>query len=704
MLAICQQIVDAHADSVAAQLDVGALLFSFGFLSLARRCFEHSCSLAPNDFRPVVNLANIARESGDHAESRRMYSSLLAHHSDHPLIRRNILTGLEYDLAVSDADRRDQAMKWGQWAMSRAGGPCPRPLPRPVAGRPLRIGYLSADFCQHTVGLFVKDVIKAHSPQQVIAYAYGAGAVKDWVTDCISESCLFRNVAALDDAALSALIRQDAIDVLVDLSGHTAGSRLTVFAHRPAPVLVSWLGYFATTGLSYMDAVLLDEWHAPEGSDSLFSEDIIRLPGGRLVYVPVSWAPEVLPGPVSKSGHITFGCFNNTSKLNDSVFDVWASILKQVPGSRLVLKWRNFNDQELCERVTFAFGERGIAADRLELRGPSFHVDLLNEYADIDIALDPFPFTGGLTSCEALWMGVPVVTWPQSRVVSRQTFAFLSVIGLPELAAKDAEDYVRIATALAGDLVRLSALRQSMRERMRHSPLCDVAAFTKDLENVLLGLFEKVAGSVSCGENVTMSTKILLNVGAGHPKSGACIPAEFQSEGWRELRLDIDPANEPDILGTMLDMSAVGDASVDAIYSSHNIEHLYPNEIPLALKEFLRVLKPDGFVVITCPDLQAAARMIADDQLMDTAYTSPAGPVTPFDIVYSHRQFTDRNKPYMAHHCGFTLKVLISTLQANGFQAVAGKRRGAAFDLWVVATKSPMSNEGVRELAEKVLP
>jgi SAM-dependent methyltransferase len=201
-----------------------------------------------------------------------------------------------------------------------------------------------------------------------------------------------------------------------------------------------------------------------------------------------------------------------------------------------------------------------------------------------------------------------------------------------------------------------------------------------------------------------VNTKLLLNVGAGHPKSGARIPAAFESPEWREVRLDIDTNNEPDIVGTMLEMSEVASASVDAIYSSHNIEHLYPDEIPIALTEFLRVLKPDGFALITCPDLQSAAQMIAEDKLMETAYTSPAGPVTPFDIVYSHRLFTGRDKPFMAHHCGFTLKVLIGTLRANGFVSVAGKRRPAAFDLWVVASKCALEDNVLRELAGRVLP
>lgn len=199
-------------------------------------------------------------------------------------------------------------------------------------------------------------------------------------------------------------------------------------------------------------------------------------------------------------------------------------------------------------------------------------------------------------------------------------------------------------------------------------------------------------------------THVVLNVGAGHRQSGANLPPVFRTSDWQELRLDIDPINEPDILGTMLDMSAVESESVDAIYSSHNIEHLYLNEIPTAMNEFRRVLKPEGFALITCPDLQAAAQMIAEDKLMEVAYISAGGDVTPFDIVFSHRNYTGRDKPFMAHHCGFTLRELIRTLKTNGFPAVAGKRRPVAFDLWVLATKSPMADAPLRELAGKVLP
>ena len=503
MLDACQQIVNlegkSDTHSAAALLDVGALLLNFGFLTRASHCFERVRALAPADLRPLVNLANLARDAGNHAESRRLYSALHAAHPDHPVIRRNLLVSQEYDPAVTDDQRLDAARAWGDWASARAGGERARPplaTLSALAGRPLRVGYVSADFCQHTVGLFVKDVLAAHDPARISAFAYSASLQDDWVSEAIKAACQFRSVAALDDAALAALIKHDQIDVLVDLSGHTAGSRLSVFACRPAPVQVSWLGYFASTGLACMDAVLLDDWHAPPGTETQFVEPVIRLPAGRFCFQPVPWAPAgVSPLPCLANGYITFGCFNNTAKFNNGVFDVWARVLASVPASRLVLKWRSFNDTALRQKVTGAFVRRGIALDRIELRGPSFHSDLLKEYADIDIALDPFPVTGGLTSCEALWMGVPVVSWPQSPVVSRQTFALLSQVGLPELAAPSADGYVEVARSLAADRPRLAALRAGLRAHMQASALMDVAGFTRQLEHAMHQLFIRIAES-----------------------------------------------------------------------------------------------------------------------------------------------------------------------------------------------------------------
>jgi protein O-GlcNAc transferase len=711
----CASIAHNHGDDALALLDVGVVLLNFGFVSDATQCFERVTSLIPNDFRAKLNLANCARDRGDHARANGLYAELQAQLPDNPMVRRNVLISQQYNPAVSDAQRLSHARAWGEWATGQAGGARARPPCRRIDAqdtstfKPLRVGYVSADLCQHTVGLFVKDVLKAHqrhllrgdAAHRVEVFAYACGQVRDWVTQEIESSCTLRSVTALNDAELAQLIREDQIDVLVDLSGHTAGSRLTVFAHRPAPVQLSWLGYFATTGLPYVDAVLLDEQHAPEGAEDQFVERVVRLQGGRLCYQPVPWAPAVAPPPCVASGHVTFGSFNNTGKLNADVFDVWAKVLQAVPNSRLVLKWRTLVDAPLCQSIYTAFESRGVNANRIELRPASFHVDVLKSYADIDIALDPFPFTGGLTSCEALWMGVPVVTLPQRSVVSRQTFAFLSAMGKTQWVAQDAQSYVKIAQALAADPQALATERATLRHAMGASPLMDVDGFTHTLEQA----YHQLHNNLAMQEMNNMSgLKTVLHVGPGHRNSGAKLPEGFSADAWREIRLDIDPSNEPDILGSMLDMSAVEADSVDAIYSAHNIEHVFAHEVPLVLGEFLRVLKPTGLVVITCPDLQAVCALVADNKLTEAAYTSKAGPITPLDILYGHGAAVEAGYHFMAHKTGFTEKSLTQALVTAGFKHVASKRRLHGLDIWAVATKEAISHDALKALAGELLP
>jgi protein O-GlcNAc transferase len=201
-----------------------------------------------------------------------------------------------------------------------------------------------------------------------------------------------------------------------------------------------------------------------------------------------------------------------------------------------------------------------------------------------------------------------------------------------------------------------------------------------------------------------MDTKKILHVGPGHKQSGAKLPVAFQSSEWKEIRFDIEPANEPDIVGSMLDMSMVDSRSVDAVYSSHNIEHVYAHEVNRVLLEFLRVLKDDGFLVITCPDLQTICGLVAEDKLGEPAYQSPAGPITPLDILYGHSTAIAAGHLFMAHKCGFTQKTLTQSLQEAGFTTIAGKRRKAGFDLWFVASKKEMTEVEMRELAGRVLP
>jgi SAM-dependent methyltransferase len=201
-----------------------------------------------------------------------------------------------------------------------------------------------------------------------------------------------------------------------------------------------------------------------------------------------------------------------------------------------------------------------------------------------------------------------------------------------------------------------------------------------------------------------MKTKSILHVGCGHRSSGAKLPPALQGDEWHEIRFDIDPANEPDLVGSMLDMSAVETVSMDALYSAHNIEHVYPHEVPVVLKEFLRVLKPDGILLITCPDLQAVCALVVEDKLTTAAYQSAAGPITPLDILYGHGAALAAGHHYMAHKGGFTLKTLTVALQEAGFQSVTGKCRLRGLDLWLLASKQVVVDAVLGELAGRLLP
>ena len=339
--------------------------------------------------------------------------------------------------------------------------------------------------------MFLLPLIRELEQARITPVLYANGGRDDLTAQALKRLARWNDIADLDHDALVQRIRADRINLLIDLSGHTAGNRLPVFARRAAPIQLSWLGYFATTGVPAMDYVVLDPWHTPAGFESQFTERLVRLPHSCFCYEPVSFAPQVSPPPCLIRGHVTFGCFNNTTKLNDRVLALWADILQCVPRSRLVLKWRTFADAAYRESVLGKFAGLGIEAGRIELRGRSFHRNLLEEYADIDIALDPFPFTGGYTSCEALWMGLPIVTLPGERPVSRQTLCFLTNIGLEELAASSESEYVHKAVELAGNPDRLTHLRGSMRKQMQSSPLMDAKGFAAEFERLLASLWQE---------------------------------------------------------------------------------------------------------------------------------------------------------------------------------------------------------------------
>ncbi|WP_294344224.1 hypothetical protein [uncultured Selenomonas sp.] len=354
----------------------------------------------------------------------------------------------------------------------------------------IRIGYISPDLCVHPVGRLVRPLLTQYDRTQFAVHCY-ARCAEDALSETFRAAVdVWHNIRGCSAAEAAALIRRDEVDILVDLAGHTQGNSLPVLAFRPAPVQVTGIGYFNTTGLSAVDYMLSDVYVDPPGAgDDAMTEEIIRLPHSHFCYPLPDDLPPVMPPPMEQRGCVTFGSFNNFNKVTDEVLCLWRQVLDAVPGARLLVKSKIFDHGEGRTMVAERLARCGIPAARVEMRG--FSRGYLREYGDVDIALDPFPYTGGITTCEALSMGVPVVTLAGESHGARFGASLLTNAHLPELVAQTPVDYVRIAAGLAAAPDTLRALRRNLRTMLRHAPLTDAAGYVHDVEDVYRSIWAK---------------------------------------------------------------------------------------------------------------------------------------------------------------------------------------------------------------------
>ncbi len=347
----------------------------------------------------------------------------------------------------------------------------------------IRIGYLSADFCKHAVSQFVRPLLFDFDSSEFEIYVYQINDNVDYVTTELQKAPVYwKNLAHKNIREVAEIIRDDEVDILFDLGGHTKNNMLPVFAYHPARIQISGIGYFNSTGIYECDGFLSDMYCAPNVKSPYFIEKLLRLSHTHFCYQPYTSFPQVVAPPVIKRGYITFGSFNNLAKVNDDVLSLWREILRQVPNGRLLLKHRLMGTEDGKKYVSKRLLKQGLPIERIEMRGLS--TDYLSEYGDMDIALDTFPYQGGLTTCEALFMGVPVVTLIGDRHGSRFGFSILSNIGISELAGRNREEYIKIAVALAQNRELLIALRQNLRCMMKKSPLMNGKMYMRDLESL----------------------------------------------------------------------------------------------------------------------------------------------------------------------------------------------------------------------------
>jgi protein O-GlcNAc transferase len=482
-LAAGLRAIELDPTSAEAHYNVGNAYNRIPDFEVALRHFDEALKLNPMHSEAANNRAKSLGSLGRRAEAVQALRLAQEIESDYPAANSNIVLFQQYDSAETPETLFAAARGWNaRYGLHPAP---PRLVPADVTpDRPLRVAYLSPHLTAHPVGFFLEPVLAHHSRSQVEAVCYADAAKEDAQSAKLrATGVTWIDVRLESDAALINRLRADHIDILVDLDGHTGPNRLPVFAGRAAPLQVTWAGYVGTTGLDEMDYLITDHRQTTDADLTFMTEQPVYMPGNYVTLAPIAPAPEVGPCPSDTNGYVTFGCFNNLDKLNPQVIALWARVMTAVPASRLRMITFDLGDPAVAARIAAQFADHGIPSDRLTLEGKRPRPDLFAAYNTIDVALDPFPYSGGLTTLEALWMGVPVITKRDGdRFAARHSVTHLTAIGMTDCIADDAEDYLVRAAALAADAALRQQLRATLRETMRASPACNGAAFTRALE------------------------------------------------------------------------------------------------------------------------------------------------------------------------------------------------------------------------------
>jgi len=441
--------------------------------------------IAPDSLETYNNLGNLLKDLGQMREAAICFRRAIQINPSFWIPYSNLLFLMNYDSLSSAGavftEHRQFAKRFEEPLRSVV---VPHMSER-TPNRRLRVGYVSPDLRKHSVAYFLEPVLAAHDRKQFEVFCYSLVPAEDEVTERLRlHADRWVNISGMSDDQAAEGIRSDKIDILVDLTGHTANNRILLFARKPAPVQVSWIGYPATTGLSSMDYKIVDIYTDPPGrTRQFYTEELLYMPESFLCYLPDKESPDPGPSPVVSAGHITFGSFNNYAKISPEVIDLWANILFTVPGSRLIMKAKSLSSLSTREHIRNIFMQKDIAPGRIELHAWQSSIqDHLGMYNRIDIALDTFPYNGTTTTCEAMWMGVPVVTLSGSSHASRVGASLVTNAGVPELVTASGDEYMTTAVTLATDIMRLQFLRERLRDMIIQSPLMDTGRFTDALE------------------------------------------------------------------------------------------------------------------------------------------------------------------------------------------------------------------------------
>lgn len=488
----CRRALKIKPGFAEAHNTLGVALKGLFQFDPAIACFQRALELKPGFAEAHNNLGDALKNIGQLDAALASFRRALETRPDFVEAHSNLLFVLNYTAGYSPAYCLEQARQYGRVVAGKAGA---RFSAWQCSVRPerLRVGMVSGDLCTHSVGHFLEGLLANIDPGRIELIAYPTQDKEDNLTARIRPFfSAWKPLLGMSDEASARMIHSDGVHVLFDLSGHTAHNRLPVFAWKPAPVQVTWLGLPATTGVVEMDYILADPYSIPAEHENHFTETVWRMPESCLCLTVPDYQGNVAPLPALSAGYITFGSFNNLAKMSDAVVSVWARVLKLVPGSRLMLKTSQLNDPAVCEKTGQRFASCGIASERLLLFGTlTSRDDHLAMYNKVDIAFDTFPYPGVTTSAEALWMGVPVLSLQGDRFLSRTAGSIAINAGLPGWIAADEDDYVAKAVSYADDLETLAALRTELRQKVEASPLFNILRFSRDFEDALWSMWKK---------------------------------------------------------------------------------------------------------------------------------------------------------------------------------------------------------------------
>ena len=478
-----QKAINIQPDYADAHYNLGNVLDKLNKHQEAIICYEKVIQINPNYVAAHYNQGNALKELGEFKKAISCYQKAINSKHNYALAYNNMLFTLLY-MEKTDSKYYLSKTKEFRSSLKPINDDLLLKYQFNIKPKKLRIGFVSGDFREHPVGFFLLDTLNHLKNNDLELIAYSNSQIEDSLSIKLkSHFTIWHEIVSQSNMNVINKIRKDGIHVLVDLSGHSEKNRLPIFINKPAPVQVSWVGYPGSTGIPEIDYLIGDPFVTPENMNGHFTEKIFRLPNIWVCFTAPDFDVQISDLPVIKNGYVTFGSFNHLSKINDEVISLWSKILKSIPKSKIFLKTKQLNNSYLKEKIISKFKENGINLNSIILEGSSSRSKLLNSYNKVDIALDPFPYSGGVTSLEAIWMGVPVLTKKGFKFVSRTTESIIHNLGMPDWVANDENEYVKKAIKFSTNLELLTEINKSLRQVALESPLFNSTLFAKQLNN-----------------------------------------------------------------------------------------------------------------------------------------------------------------------------------------------------------------------------